>query len=202
LGTTSLNHGFGDNNSANQFAVAEPTSLERLRISHSVCSSKSLYPRDTPTYPGSVRPLRGGFSQALLEEPMCLCPIQQLSNPERKPCSFVSTDILLKECTPSKYLRQVICSSPGRGILDIVVAGHVLSSNNDLVVRISREKKRGRQPRYASPTMTGQLGDIDGSRRRTRSRQHSLSPLRDCSGSLAWIGFAVKPYLYGFFTRR
>lgn len=35
FGTTSLNHGVGESNSANQSAVAEPTSLERLCISHS-----------------------------------------------------------------------------------------------------------------------------------------------------------------------
>jgi hypothetical protein len=39
FGTTSLNHGFGDSNSENQSAVAEPTSLDRLRISHSASLS-------------------------------------------------------------------------------------------------------------------------------------------------------------------
>lgn len=35
FGTTSLNHGFGDSNSANHPAVVEPTSLDRECISHS-----------------------------------------------------------------------------------------------------------------------------------------------------------------------
>ena len=36
FGSTSLNHGLGDSNSANQFAVADPTSLARLWISQSL----------------------------------------------------------------------------------------------------------------------------------------------------------------------
>jgi hypothetical protein len=49
FGTVSLNHGFGDSSSANQSAVGDPTSLARLRISHS--GLKSVCPDGRRVHP-------------------------------------------------------------------------------------------------------------------------------------------------------
>lgn len=85
FGTTSLNHGFGDSSSANQVAVAEPTSLERLRISQ---SSLLLVVKNwdgiVPAYLESARQPRGDFVLGPEVVPMCSYPTLLLWNHEQR----------------------------------------------------------------------------------------------------------------------
>lgn len=40
-------------------------------------------------------------------------------------------------------LREVVCSGPWRGVLDVVVAGHVLGYDGDFVVAIAADELEG-----------------------------------------------------------
>lgn len=82
LGTTSLNHGFGDNNSANQVAVEDPTSFERLWISHSVTASAVDQSTIPHPYLGNEHQLQDDFEQALPVDPTYSYPTPPLASHE------------------------------------------------------------------------------------------------------------------------
>lgn len=90
FGTTFLNHGLGDNSSANQVAVAEPASLARVYIWHSFFTSE-IEKLDVliTTDLENAHQLQDDYVPGLLRGPRCSYPtLQHRYDAPRHLCRF------------------------------------------------------------------------------------------------------------------
>ena len=136
-GTTFFHHGSEDRSSANQVAVAEPTSFFRLDISvpKTYLSGVKIHGR----MPKLTLKVDTSFwvvlSQILQWWPSILIP-RSSSCALDGHAVFGSAPIPTAMIVLLEYLRHVVSSSPRRSILDVIITWHMLCCHRDLVVGI------------------------------------------------------------------
>lgn len=112
--------------------------------------------RVTSWYLGNELQLQGGFVQGLLVVPRCSYPI-----PPR--LCHVLTHYGRSDNASGVWVvgldsRHVICSCPRRSVFNIIVARHMLRSNDNLVARFPREEESRRQSSHSGPIVNKKAG--------------------------------------------